>query len=381
MDRLLESIFQLVVDQHSSKIRGLAKKSRTLDVADAGKLAGYFSTQAANDALAEVLEQWLRVGCSGDELAGLLQGASHGYLTERSREAVELVWSGPDTHHVPVRRSEQVYLELIESARDSLFIGSYVWVNIPKIEMAIREAIARGVDVRMLLESTDKGADTFFKDTIARVTKELPGATIYVWPQENRDLGAGGYPSMHAKCAVADGKRAFLTSANLTSAAMDKNIETGVLADGGNVPRMLSRQFLNMITQGDIQTYAQVMHVPAAAEAQPSVIDIKDLEPQRNYGETLLVKFHNEKLDVEETRAFRLVSQDDELPDKGKVVIIPSDEWLVGKIHWQKQQNTGSAREFYLVSVRGFGDTKSIEVEASDWSSFKPFAVEVDQID
>ena len=205
--------------------------------------------------LFEVIKEWSQVDCSGSEFAGLLVGASHGYMNERAQESVELVWSGPNTHHVPVRRSEQVYIQIIESAEETLFIGSYVWVNIPNIEAAIKSAITRGVDVRMLLESTDKDGATFFQDTVRRVAKELVGATVYVWPLDKRDCGAGGYPSMHAKCVVADGKRAFLTSANLTSAAMDKNIETGVLATGGNVPSALSGQFLNMITQGDIQAF------------------------------------------------------------------------------------------------------------------------------
>ena len=45
---------------------------------------------------------------------------------------------------------------------------------------------------------------------------------------------------VHAKIAVVDGTRAFITSANLTSYALEKNIEAGVLINGGPVPKTLS---------------------------------------------------------------------------------------------------------------------------------------------
>jgi phosphatidylserine/phosphatidylglycerophosphate/cardiolipin synthase-like enzyme len=37
---------------------------------------------------------------------------------------------------------------------------------------------------------------------------------------------------MHAKAAVADSSTAFLTSANLTEAALERNMELGVLIHG-----------------------------------------------------------------------------------------------------------------------------------------------------
>ena len=377
MDKLLESICRLVANQHPSQIRALANKARQMSAAQGEKLAGFFKTPTANHVLSEVTDAWVEVGCSGDEFAGLLVGASHGYMNERERESVELVWSGPDTHQVPVRRSEQVYIEMIESAQESLFIGSYVWVNIPKIEAAIQEAIERGVDVRMLLESSDKDGGTFFQETARRVAKELVGATIYVWPLEKRDTGAGGFSSMHAKCVVADGKRAFLTSANLTSAAMDKNIETGVLAHGGAVPAMLSRQLLNMITQGDIQVYAHSTYVPPSEKDGPKVLNIDELVSGMHYSDPILVSYHNDKLDVEETRMFKVLKQGDELPPKGALVIIMDAETLVGRYLWQKQQSMEGDRTYYSVTMRAQGSASAIEIDEDDWPRFRPFAVEV----
>ena len=44
---------------------------------------------------------------------------------------------------------------------------------------------------------------------------------------------------MHAKVAVADSKIAFISSANLTAHAMEKNMEAGVLIRGGDLPTQL----------------------------------------------------------------------------------------------------------------------------------------------
>jgi phosphatidylserine/phosphatidylglycerophosphate/cardiolipin synthase-like enzyme len=74
---------------------------------------------------------------------------------------------------------------------------------------------------------------------------------FYVWQQAERsnhnELGA-----VHAKCAVADGKVAFVTSANLTAAAMERNMEVGLLIRGGHVPEQLHQHFSALVESGTI---------------------------------------------------------------------------------------------------------------------------------
>ena len=138
MDKLLNATYELVLDQHSNKVSALTSMIKKCSVEDALTLKNFFATEAANSALTRVLEEWQRLGCSSDEMAGILRGASHGYLSEKAREQVQLVWTGPDLNQIPVRRSEQILLELINSAQSSLFLVSFVLVNIPKIEDASR---------------------------------------------------------------------------------------------------------------------------------------------------------------------------------------------------------------------------------------------------
>lgn len=144
---------------------------------------------------------------------------------------VALVWTGPDTTFVHPRKTESVMLETIGRAKRSLFLVSYVAYDIDSIVVALREASERGVKVEILMESTGKYGGRINMDSIGLFRKELPDATLYWW----NEPGA----SVHAKCVVADGEVAFVTSANLTGAAMERNMELGVLIEGGDVPRNL----------------------------------------------------------------------------------------------------------------------------------------------
>lgn len=376
MDKLLSAVYQLVLDQHPNKVKAFASAVKKCAVEDAASLNNYFSTEAANKALALVLSEWQRVACSSTEMAGLLVGSSHGHQSSQAREQVELVWTGPDLNLIPVRRSEQLLLELINSAQSSIFLVSFVLVNIPTVEEAIRQALARAVDVRMLLESEDKEGSDGFSSTIKRLQGAIPGMGLYVWPRENRDRVEGGFARVHAKCAVADNLSAFVTSANLTSAALDKNIEMGVHISGGNIPKTIYQQFVSMMRAKEIVPYSAnqyLIQAPKKSAATPIDTLGDDLED----GQEKLISFKNQIIDIEEQRLFRVLSSNEERPKINTLVLIRHlNEWLVGKYAWSKQQETDSGRIFYLVTVRGFGPKQQFEVEERDWDAFVPRAVE-----
>jgi phosphatidylserine/phosphatidylglycerophosphate/cardiolipin synthase-like enzyme len=65
----------------------------------------------------------------------------------------------------------------------------------------------------------------------------LHPSNVYFWPREQRTKDANGKAGiLHVKCAVADGRRLLLTSANLTEYAFTINMELGLLITGGNLP-------------------------------------------------------------------------------------------------------------------------------------------------
>lgn len=68
--------------------------------------------------------------------------------------------------------------------------------------------------------------------------------------RQRPEIGGGRRASLHAKCAVADGERLLVSSANLTEYAFTKNIELGLLVEGGDVPGRVQRHLEALITGG-----------------------------------------------------------------------------------------------------------------------------------
>ncbi len=374
MRKLLGTINELVRDLHFEKVEALTLKIKACDPANPQLLHHFFNTSAANAALVSMLNEWQRVGCSRDELGALVIGASSGFQQARLEEQIQLVWTGPDVKQVPVRRSEQVLLDIINDAKTSLYLISFVLVNVPAIENALSQAIDRGVDVRLLLESEDKEGTSSFRSTIERLNVEIPGLALYYWPRVNRENVVGGFARVHAKCVVADRSKAFLTSANLTSAALDKNIEMGVRIDGGSIPATIEQQFIWMIRLKEILPFNSIQHPSTTTTTFQSTDQLPNNLLQLS---RFRLKFSNAELNIEEDRWFSVVSPDGPKPKMNAVVLIShKSQWLVGKYNWSKQQENEGDRIFYLVAVRGFGPTTSFEVEERDWLGFRPAAVE-----
>lgn len=55
---------------------------------------------------------------------------------------------------------------------------------------------------------------------------------------------------MHAKVAVADRMALLVSSANLTSSGIDKNIEAGILVRGGTAPVRVAEHFTELTATG-----------------------------------------------------------------------------------------------------------------------------------
>ena len=161
---------------------------------------------------------------------------------------MELVWTGPSTGQVPVRHTEQVLCEVIEAAKRRLFLVSFVAYEVDSIIRALHGAIGRQVQIDVLLESSDKHGGRVTYDSVKAMKSILPSIDVYVWSSNRKSLPGQLSGAVHAKCAIADGELAFITSANLTSAAMERNMELGVLVKGGELPIELHRHLEALIS-------------------------------------------------------------------------------------------------------------------------------------
>jgi phosphatidylserine/phosphatidylglycerophosphate/cardiolipin synthase-like enzyme len=197
---------------------------------------------------------WESVGSvDGLGLATALRAAQAAAARERLAETIELVWTGPKSAQVPVAMNAEALNEVVDAAQSELLVVSYATYQMPKLVERLSSAFERGVSVDLVLEFHGARADepqTW--DPVKGLGGELPdGVRVYEWPVELRqttDWGKVGY--LHVKCAVADGRHALVSSANLTVYAMEMNMELGVVVRGGEVPGRIARHFAALIDEG-----------------------------------------------------------------------------------------------------------------------------------
>jgi phosphatidylserine/phosphatidylglycerophosphate/cardiolipin synthase-like enzyme len=156
--------------------------------------------------------------------------------------ALELVWTGPADSPARMRRTEQALKETIRSAIDNLWFVSFAVYSVPGIRDALREAVDRGVMVRFIAEDPDESEGRIDHSISEALGKNLTGRLeVLVWPKEKRKTSSSGYSGvLHVKCALADDKKLFVSSANLSGSAMNLNMELGLLVDGGSAPKQMA---------------------------------------------------------------------------------------------------------------------------------------------
>lgn len=195
------------------------------------------------------LQMWPQ---SKSELAPMLELA---LVARRAMPTNDLVWTGPSTASIPSRRTEQVISEMIDSAAQTLTVLSFGIYQIPRLVQRLEDALARGLAIRFVLGERELWSE----ESIQRQKQQLGAvlasrALLLHWPPDKRPRDHNGSAGlMHAKAAIADSRVAFLSSANLTAAALERNIELGVLIRGGALPAAIDRLVDALIEAGDLQ--------------------------------------------------------------------------------------------------------------------------------
>ncbi len=152
----------------------------------------------------------------------------------------KLVWTGPSTESGTLRLTSVVVKELFAGAVKSVLVTSYaVYQGVDLFAPLQRTLASRpGLSIRLFLNIPRERGDM---RSPAELVRAFEAALAHQWPWTPRpeiyfdprslESDAAGKPSLHAKCVVVDDRRALVTSANLTEAAQERNIELGVLLD------------------------------------------------------------------------------------------------------------------------------------------------------
>ena len=181
-----------------------------------------------------------------------LLATGHAEERYRYKQVVEGVWTGPDLPETTFRQTEPAILEVLNGAAERITLVSYAVYRIPRIRDALVRAAYRGVDITLVLETPNRlEGQNEYDCLLALGDKVAAVSTVYYWPQENRAHDENGkHGILHVKCAVADGRQIFLSSANLTEYAFSINMELGMLVTGGKLPGQVEQHFHRLIETG-----------------------------------------------------------------------------------------------------------------------------------
>jgi cardiolipin synthase len=175
-------------------------------------------------------------------LSGLLAGAARAVERARQHETVSVVWTGPESGVSSSRLTAAAVSDLINAARSEILLVSYATQTEPSIKAALSAATARNVAITLLAERHEDNPSYTAAGT------PFPGlnALRLHWPASSRPPGA----ALHTKIIVVDDQVALVGSANLTSRAMESNLECGILIRGGPQPRAIRDHITGLYAAG-----------------------------------------------------------------------------------------------------------------------------------
>jgi phosphatidylserine/phosphatidylglycerophosphate/cardiolipin synthase-like enzyme len=190
--------------------------------------------EGTEDLIVSLLELG-RLGISGPAAAAWLRTIAK--AVARIPRA-DLVWSGPEVPRLHARDTRRVYEELLGCAERSIWASTYAFFDGPRAfeVLARRMETTPALRVTLLLNiQRQRGDSTASEHLVRRFADHFwkadwPGTSrprVFYDPRALDPDGPGGV--LHAKAVVADDEVVFVTSANLTEAALDRNIELGLL--------------------------------------------------------------------------------------------------------------------------------------------------------
>jgi phosphatidylserine/phosphatidylglycerophosphate/cardiolipin synthase-like enzyme len=222
-----------------------------------------FLTPTSAHNAASGLNHLSAMGISGDALAEVLDLL----IAERGNHiaadnVIDLVTSGPDTAASANRDTAVVVRDLFAYARNSVWLAGYAVHKGRQVFEALADRMVAQPDLQVVLildVRRGPGDTTSNADLLHRFTNQFrerewprnrPLPKVYYFPK-SLECNAGERAALHAKCVVIDAETCFVSSANFTEAAQNKNIEIGLLVRSMVVANRLQR-YLEALVEATI---------------------------------------------------------------------------------------------------------------------------------
>jgi phosphatidylserine/phosphatidylglycerophosphate/cardiolipin synthase-like enzyme len=193
---------------------------------------------------------------------------THELARERAEAAqnqpvLELVVTGPD-HGGMLRDTAVVVDQLFREAQSRVLVVGFALYEGKTVFATLAERMnsLQDLEVTLCLDVSRKANDTSRAPDIAlRAARDFDR---WHWPSGCRKpqvfydprwlaFDSESRAVLHAKCIVIDRQKALITSANPTPAAYRKNIELGIVIQGGDIPRSIDDHFGRLIAAKSLQ--------------------------------------------------------------------------------------------------------------------------------
>ena len=174
----------------------------------------------------------------------------------------DLVVSGPDVPGVPTSDTHAVVQSLFQEAQNEIVLAGYAFHNGKLLFERLAERKKGRPDLRIIfhVDVPRRAGDTSTSDAIIlRYAEEFrtrhwpwqPFPEVYFDP---RALHTDSHTraSLHAKVVVVDRAKLFLTSANFTEAAQQRNIEMGLLSRAAYLAEQVATYFEGLRQAGHL---------------------------------------------------------------------------------------------------------------------------------
>lgn len=177
-------------------------------------------------------------------------------------EKAELVWSGLEVIGSASRDTRIVIQELFKKAQHSIMIASYALDTGKKAKeifgvLASKMEDLPDLSVRMFVnvprKYREETSDSILLQKFSKIFRDeiWPGSRYPELFYDPRSLFIDGEnrACLHAKCIVVDDELVFITSANFTEAAQERNLEAGILLTNPQLAVQLRSQFETLVVR------------------------------------------------------------------------------------------------------------------------------------
>lgn len=212
---------------------------------------------------AAALIQWEEQQFTPEQIAWIIRKVINDRRQHRrvNDDDLKLVLTGPESPGLPIRDTAAVVHELFLAAQQSVVIAGYAIYHGQRVFKALAQRMAKMPDlkVRMFLDvvlsqghttNSVKNVDEVFADHFKTSEWPIGYPLPEVFCYTRSSTANNDRSPMHAKCVVVDGKTAFISSANFTDAAQERNIEVGVLIHTTSIAERLTQHFEGLLLCG-----------------------------------------------------------------------------------------------------------------------------------